>query len=74
MNIDLYSYGVFFLVWLLVSVPVLIYLAKKKVVNTALTIFWGVIAILFPIAGLIFIVALAMKDDLTDEKRGVIST
>lgn len=55
--------GVLFLIWLVLAVPTLVHLAGRKTDTRSLTISWGVVAALVPVFGLLFILALLLKDD-----------
>jgi succinate-acetate transporter protein len=58
------GYGAFWVVWLLVSIPTIVHLAGRKTETRNLTIFWGVLAVLFPPLGLLFVLALLLKNDI----------
>lgn len=58
------GYGAFWVVWLLVSIPTIVHLAGRKTETRNLTIFWGVLAVLLPPLGLLFILALLLKNDI----------
>lgn len=51
------------LVWFPLAIMTIVRLAGRKTDNPRLTIAWGVVAALFPPVGLIFILALLLKDD-----------
>ena len=51
------------LAWLILAVPTIVVLAKRKTETSALTIFWGSVAALFPPVGLLFVLALLLKPD-----------
>jgi len=53
----------FMVVWLLLAIPTIVHLAGRKTDNRRLTIAWGIVAALVPPLGLIFILALLLKDD-----------
>jgi predicted membrane-bound dolichyl-phosphate-mannose-protein mannosyltransferase len=63
LNISLTSAGVIWVVWLILAIPTVVYLAGRKTDTRQLTIFWGIVAALFPPFGLLFILALLIKDD-----------
>lgn len=55
--------GVVWVVWLGLAVPTIIYLAGRKTDTPQLTVFWGIIASAVPPVGLLFILALLLKND-----------
>ncbi len=55
--------GTLFLIWLVLAIPTLVHLAGRKTDTRSLTISWGVVAALVPVFGLLFILALLLKDD-----------
>ena len=55
--------GVLYLTWLVFAISTVIHLAGRKTDTRALTIFWGIVAALVPVFGLLFILALLLKDD-----------
>jgi hypothetical protein len=55
--------GVAWAIWFLLAVPTILQLAGRKTDTKQLTVFWGIIAALFPPIGLLFILALLLKDD-----------
>ena len=55
--------GVVWVVWLGLAVPTIVYLAGRKTETQQLTVFWGIIAALVPPVGLLFILALLLKND-----------
>jgi hypothetical protein len=55
--------GVALALWLLLAAPTILHLAGRKTDTKQLTVFWGVFASLFPPIGLLFILALLLKDD-----------
>lgn len=63
MTIPLSLVGVLSVVWLAVAVPTVVHLAGRKTDTRTLTIFWGVVAALVPVFGLLFILGLLLKDD-----------
>ena len=63
MNLSVTHVGVIFVAWLILAVPTVVYLAGRKTDTRQLTIFWGIIAALLPPFGLLFILALLLKDD-----------
>lgn len=63
MTISLEAFGFLYAVWLAIAVPTVVHLAGRKTDTRALTIAWGVIAALVPVFGLLFILALLLKDD-----------
>lgn len=66
MDISLETYGIFTFVWLLVAIPAVIFLAKRKSQNVYGTIALGSILSLMPLFGLVFLVVLYLKPDLVD--------
>ena len=63
MAIPLDLVGAVYVAWLAVAVPTVIHLAGRKTDTRALTISWGIVAALVPVFGLLFILALLLKDD-----------
>jgi hypothetical protein len=63
LNVSLTSGGVLFLIWLALAIPTVIHLAGRKTDTRQLTVFWGIIASLIPPIGLLFILALLLKND-----------
>ncbi len=63
MTISMGMAGVLYFVWLAVAIPTVVHLAGRKTDTRTLTIFWGVIAALVPVFGLLFILGLLLKDD-----------
>ena len=63
MTISLGAFGFLYVAWLAISIPTVVHLAGRKTDTRALTIAWGVIAALVPVFGLLFILALLLKDD-----------
>jgi uncharacterized membrane protein len=55
--------GALYVAWLVIAVPTVVHLAGRKTDTRTLTIFWGVIAALVPVFGLLFILGLLLKDD-----------
>lgn len=55
--------GVLYVVWLAVAIPTVVHLAGRKTDTRTLTIFWGIVAALVPVFGLLFILGLLLKDD-----------
>ena len=55
--------GLLYAAWLAIAIPTVVRLAARKTDTPALTIFWGVIAALLPVIGLLFILGLLLKDD-----------
>jgi hypothetical protein len=55
--------GGFYVVWMLVAISTVVVLADRKTDTRGLTILWGVIAALVPPFGLLFILALLLKND-----------
>jgi hypothetical protein len=55
--------GQLYVVWLLFAVPTVVHLADRKTDTRALTIFWGIVAALVPVFGMLFILGLLLKDD-----------
>ena len=63
MDISLTNVGVLYVIWLILAIPTVVYLAGRKTDTRQMTIFWGVIAALLPPFGLLFILALLIKND-----------
>lgn len=55
--------GVAWAIWFLVAVPTILHLAGRKTETKQLTVLWGIIATLIPPVGLLFILALLLKND-----------
>ena len=55
--------GVAWVSWLALAVPSIVYLAGRKTDTRQLTVLWGIIAALIPPVGLLFILAMLLKDD-----------
>lgn len=55
--------GVLYVAWLVIAIPTTVHLAGRKTDTRTLTIAWGVIAALVPVFGLLFILAMLLKDD-----------
>ena len=55
--------GALSVAWLAIAVPTLVHLAGRKTDTRTLTIFWGIVAALVPVFGLLFILGLLLKDD-----------
>lgn len=63
MDISLAGLGLLFVAWLALAVPTVLRLAGRKTDTRALTMLWGIVAALLPPLGLLFILALLLKDD-----------
>jgi hypothetical protein len=63
LDISLTNVGVLYVIWLILAIPTVVYLAGRKTDTRQMTIFWGVIAALLPPFGLLFILALLIKND-----------
>lgn len=63
MNISAGTYGVLFVVWLALAIPTIVSLAGRKTETPRLTVLWGSIAALLPPVGLLFILALLLRND-----------
>ena len=63
MDISLGNMGALYVVWLILAIPTVVYLAGRKTDTRQLTILWGIIAALAPPFGLLFILAMLIKDD-----------
>lgn len=72
MDINATTYGIFALIWLILAIPLIIYLAIRKEVNTGLTIFWGLLLVTFPIINIIFIFLLSRKPDKVSSPAGLV--
>ena len=55
--------GALWIAWLALAVPTVVHLAGRKTDTRTLTIFWGVVAALVPVLGLLFILGLLLKDE-----------
>jgi hypothetical protein len=55
--------GALWVAWLALAVPTVVHLAGRKTDTRTLAIFWGVVAALVPVFGLLFILGLLLKDD-----------
>jgi hypothetical protein len=55
--------GALIIGWLAIAIPTVVHLAGRKTDTRTLTIFWGVVAAVVPIFGLLFILGLLLKDD-----------
>lgn len=55
--------GALYVAWLALAIPTVVHLAGRKTDTRALTIFWGIVAALVPVFGLLFILGLLLKDD-----------
>lgn len=55
--------GALWVAWLALAVPTVVHLAGRKTDTRTLTIFWGVVAALVPVFGLLFILGLLLKND-----------
>ena len=63
MSISAELAGMVFFAWLVLAIPTIVHLAGRKTDTRALTMFWGIVAALVPVFGLLFILALLLKDD-----------
>lgn len=63
MEISLAGLGLIFVAWLALAVPTVLRLAGRKTDTRELTMLWGIVAALLPPFGLLFILALLLKDD-----------
>ena len=63
MNMTLSSMGATYVIWLLLAIPTVVHLAGRKTDTRSLTILWGIVAALVPPFGLLFILALLLKND-----------
>ena len=63
MDITLTGLGAAWVVWFMLAVPSVVYLAGRKTDTKQLTVFWGIIASLVPPIGFLFILAMLLKDD-----------
>ena len=63
MTIPIELAGALCVTWLAIAMPTVVHLAGRKTDTRTLTIAWGVVAVLVPIFGLLFILALLLKDD-----------
>jgi hypothetical protein len=63
MDIPANLYSGMMLVWLALAIPTIAHLAGRKTDTRGLTMAWGIAAALLPPVGLIFVLALLLKDD-----------
>ena len=63
MTIPIELLGALCVAWLAIAIPTVVHLAGRKTDTRALTILWGVVAVLIPVIGLLFILGLLLKDD-----------
>ena len=63
MNMTLSSMGATYVIWLLLAIPTVVHLAGRKTDTRSLTLLWGIVAALFPPFGMLFILALLLKND-----------
>lgn len=63
MNFPLAGTGTAYVVWLLLAIPTVVHLAGRKTDTRSLTVLWGIVAALVPPFGLLFILALLLKND-----------
>ena len=63
MTIPIELLGALCVGWLAIAIPTVVHLAGRKTDTRALTILWGVVAVLVPVIGLLFILGLLLKDD-----------
>jgi hypothetical protein len=63
MNVSLTGTGVLLVAWLALAIPTVVYLAGRKTDTRQMTVFWGIFAALLPPVGLLFILAMLLKDD-----------
>lgn len=63
MTIPMGLVGVLYVAWLAAAIPTVVHLAGRKTDTRTLTMFWGVVAALVPVFGLLFILGLLLKDD-----------
>ena len=63
MTIPIELAGALCVTWLAIAIPTVVHLAGRKTDTRTLAIAWGVVAVLVPIFGLLFILALLLKDD-----------
>jgi len=47
-------------VWPALAIPTIVFLARRKSTHVALTVFWGVLMLLIPPVGLVFIMVLLL--------------
>jgi len=57
------GYGLAWLIWFALAVPTMVHLAGRKTDTKQLTVFWGIFAALVPPIGLLFILAMLLKND-----------
>lgn len=63
MSIPAQLAGILYFAWLVLAIPTVVHLAGRKTDTRSLTIFWGIVAALVPVFGLLFILGLLLKDD-----------
>ena len=63
MTIPLGLAGAAYVAWLAIAIPTIVHLAGRKTDTRNLTILWGVVAVLVPVFGMLFILALLLKND-----------
>lgn len=63
MDISANLYSGIMLAWLALAIPTVVHLAGRKTDTRGLTIGWGIVAALLPPVGLVFVLALLLKDD-----------
>lgn len=63
MNMTLSGMGAMYAIWLLLAIPTVVHLAGRKTDTRSLTLLWGIVAALFPPFGMLFILALLLKND-----------
>ena len=73
MNIGASLLGLLYLVWLASAIPTVVYLAGRKTDTRTLTAAWGVVAALVPVFGLLFILALLIKNDRPSARSRIAS-
>jgi hypothetical protein len=71
MEITYTAVGVAFSIWFLISMPIIVHLARKKSRNPALTMFWGLLATLILPLGPIFLYLLSIRPDLIKQQQEV---
>ena len=63
MTIPMDLAGVLYAAWLALALPSIVQLAGRKTDTRALATFWGAVAALTVVFGLLFILGLLLKDD-----------
>jgi len=65
LSINITNYGIFLAIWLPVTFAYIVYLARQKSDNAPLTVFWGTLAIIIPVIGIVYIYLLNKKPNIS---------